>query len=176
MGDITEVRIHGRGGMGVVSAGYTLAVAAFYDKKFSQAFPMFGLERSGSPVTSYVRISNSKINLRSQIYSPDYSIVLDASIAKHVDVAAGVAKSLIINSKKPVSFPVETFVVDVSRFSFPNIAMVAAFAKCAKLLSKDSVIRAVEEIFSKKGESVVNDNKSVVNEIFKEAVCPLSLK
>lgn len=176
LADITEIRIHGRGGMGVVSAGYTLAVAAFYDNKFSQAFPMFGLERSGSPVTSYVRISNDKIVLRSQIYSPAYSIVLDATLAKHVDIAAGVIKALIINSKKPVRFPVETFVIDVSKFGFPNIAMVAAFAKCTKLLSKDSVIRAVEEIFSKKGEVVVKENKDVVNDVFKEGICPLGLK
>jgi pyruvate ferredoxin oxidoreductase gamma subunit len=178
LSEFVEIRIHGRGGGGVVSAGYILAVAAFYDNKFSQAFPMFGLERSGSPVTSYVRISNKQIDLRSQIYDPDYSIVLDATLIGNVDVAAGVTKALIVNSRKPVKLEPKTFVADAAKFGdrFGNIAMVAAFAKCSNIVSQPSLLKAVEEIFARKGKEIVDNNVKIVNDVFKEKTCPLELK
>lgn len=172
-----EVTIHGRGGGGVVSAGYIIAVAAFYDNKFSQAFPMFGTERSGAPVTSYVRISDKEIYLRSQIYEPDYSIVLDPSIASHVDVSSGVQKAVIVNSKNAVKLHQKTFIIDSSRFgdSFGNIAVVAAFAKCTGIVSQGSLLKAIDEIFSKKGKEIVNKNTNIVNSVFSEKSCPLEL-
>ncbi|MFH1331673.1 MAG: 2-oxoacid:acceptor oxidoreductase family protein [archaeon] len=178
MSELTEIRVHGRGGGGVVSAGYILAVAAFYDNKFSQAFPMFGLERSGSPVTSYVRISKKQIDLRSQIYEPDYSIVLDPTLVGHVDVAAGVRDSIIVNTKKPIKLHRRTFVADASKFgdSFGNVAMVAVFAKCTKIVSQQSLLRAVEDVFGRKGGEVVDKNKDIVNDVFKEKSCPLEIK
>lgn len=178
LSELVEIRVHGRGGGGVVSAGYILAVAAFYDNKFSQAFPMFGLERAGSPVTSYVRISKKQIDLRSQIYEPDYSIVLDPTLVGHVDVAAGVRNSVIVNTKKAVKLHPKTFVADASKFgdSFGNVAMVAVFAKCTNLVSQHSLLRAVEDVFGKKGAEVVDKNKAVVNKVFEEKSCPLELE
>ncbi|MFH1210494.1 MAG: 2-oxoacid:acceptor oxidoreductase family protein [archaeon] len=178
MSEITEIVVHGRGGGGVVSAGYMLAVAAFYDGRQSQAFPMFGLERSGSPVASYVRISRDKIDLRSQIYEPDYAIVLDSTLIGNVDVEAGVKSAIILNSKRPIHLKPRTFIADVSKFNDPvgNIAMVAAFAKCTDLVSKESLLKAVADIFSKKGEEIVNRNKKIVEDVFREKTCPLELK
>src|SRR5665811_1878005 len=82
-----EIRIHGRGGQGSVTAAEMLSVAAFEDGKFSQAFPAFGVERRGAPVQAFTRISNKKIRLRSQIYEPDYVIVQDATLISAVDLS-----------------------------------------------------------------------------------------
>ena len=71
-----EIRIHGKGGQGAVTAAEALAIAAFHDGKFSQAFPSFGPERSGAPVESYCRIDDKFINLRTHIYEPDYLMLL----------------------------------------------------------------------------------------------------
>lgn len=97
-----EVRIHGRGGQGSVTAAELLAVAAFEDGKFSQAFPFFGVERRGAPVTAFARLSDKKIRLRSQIYEPDYVIVQDATLISAVDVTAGLKPNgiVIVNSEK----------------------------------------------------------------------------
>jgi len=99
---VKEVRIHGRGGQGSVTAAELLAVAAFEDGKFSQAFPFFGVERRGAPVTAFARLSDKKIRLRSQIYEPDYVIVQDATLISAVDVTAGLKPNgiVIVNSEK----------------------------------------------------------------------------
>lgn len=97
-----EVRIHGRGGQGSVTAAELLAIAAFEDGKYSQAFPFFGVERRGAPVTAFTRLSDKKIRLRSQIYEPDYVIVQDATLITAVDVTAGLKPGgiVIVNSEK----------------------------------------------------------------------------
>ena len=97
-----EIRIHGRGGQGSVTAAELLAVAAFEDGKYSQAFPFFGVERRGAPVTAFTRLSDKKIRLRSQIYEPDYVIVQDATLVSAVDVTAGLKPDglVIVNSEK----------------------------------------------------------------------------
>jgi len=74
-----EIRVHGRGGQGAVSTGQILAIAAFHDGKESQTFPKFGVERAGAPVEAFVRISDKKINIRSQVYEPQVVIVLEPS-------------------------------------------------------------------------------------------------
>jgi len=86
---LKEIRIHGRGGQGSVTAAELLAVAAFEDGKYSQAFPAFGVERRGAPIMAFTRISEHPIRLRSQIYEPDYVIVQDATLIETVDVASG---------------------------------------------------------------------------------------
>jgi len=75
-----EIRIHGRGGQGSVTAAELLAVAAFADGKFSQAFPAFGVERRGAPVQAFTRMDDTPIRLRSQVYEPDYVIVQDPTL------------------------------------------------------------------------------------------------
>ena len=90
-----EIRLHGRGGQGAVTAAELIAVAAFYDGKYSQAFPNFGVERRGAPVMAYCRISETPIRLREQIYSPEYVIIQDSSlIAQDHQINVGIEKCL----------------------------------------------------------------------------------
>ncbi len=84
-----ELRIHGRGGQGSVTAAELIAVAAFHDGMYAQAFPAFGVERRGAPVQAFVRFSSEKIRLRSQIYEPDYIIVQDPTLIADVNVYQG---------------------------------------------------------------------------------------
>ncbi len=99
---MTEIRLHGRGGQGTVTAAELIAEAAFYDGKFAQAFPSFGIERRGAPVEAFVRISDQPILLRSQIYEPDYLIIQDASLISAANTFRGAKKNtfIIINTEK----------------------------------------------------------------------------
>ncbi len=103
-----ELRIHGRGGQGSVTAAELIAVAAFAGGSYSQAFPAFGVERRGAPVQAFVRFSNEVIRLRSQVYQPDYVIVQDSTLVSDVPVFSGVKPGgiVIINTEKPVTHPV----------------------------------------------------------------------
>ena len=98
-----EIRIHGRGGQGSVTAAELIAVAAFEDKKFSQAFPAFGVERRGAPVMAFARISDKPIRIRSQVYEPDYVVVQDVTLLDVVNVASGLKSDgkIIINTDRP---------------------------------------------------------------------------
>jgi pyruvate ferredoxin oxidoreductase gamma subunit len=105
---LRELRIHGRGGQGSVTAAELIAVAAFKSGVFSQAFPAFGVERRGAPVQAFVRFADSKIRLRSQVYEPDYVIVQDASLIKDVNVFGGLKTGgiAIINTEMESDFVV----------------------------------------------------------------------
>jgi pyruvate ferredoxin oxidoreductase gamma subunit len=87
-----EIRFHGRGGQGAVTSAELLAHAAIEEGKFGQAFPSFGPERRGAPVMAFARVADEQIRNRSAVYNPDGVIVLDASLLRLVDVAAGLAK------------------------------------------------------------------------------------
>ncbi len=152
-----EVRIHGRGGQGSVTAAELLAVAAFEDGKFSQAFPFFGVERRGAPVTAFTRISDKKIRLRSQIYEPDYVIVQDATLISAVDVTAGLKPDgiVIVNSEKSadeIGIDTETDVrtIDATGIALEiigrpivNTTLLGAFAGSTGEISIDSIKQSV---------------------------------
>ena len=93
---LIEIRIHGRGGQGAVTSSQVLAIAAFHSGKQSQAFPNFGVERTGAPVESFVRIDDKPINLRQHVYDPDYVIILDSSLIDDVPVTEGLQKNGVI--------------------------------------------------------------------------------
>ena len=97
-----EIRVHGRGGQGAVTSTELIAVAAINEGKYAQAFPSFGPERRGAPVTAFVRISDAPIRTREKVYAPDVVIVLDPTILKIVDVTAGLKKTgmVILNTAK----------------------------------------------------------------------------
>jgi len=105
---LRELRIHGRGGQGSVTAAELIAVAAFAGGVFSQAFPAFGVERRGAPVQAFVRFDNKKIRLRSQVYEPDYIIVQDSSLIGDVNVFHGVKPGgiVIVNTEKEITYPI----------------------------------------------------------------------
>lgn len=163
-----EIRIHGRGGQGSVTAAELLAVAAFEDGKYSQAFPAFGVERRGAPVAAFVRLNDKPIRLRSQIYEPDYVIVQDATLVDVVDVARGTKPDgiiLINTEKKPEAFKLETKAaiktLDATRLAIDfigkpivNTTLIGAFAGVSGLINPESIKSAVMERFpGKVGEN-----------------------
>lgn len=87
-----EIRFHGRGGQGAVTAAEILAKAAFEDGKYCQAFPFFGAERKGAPVMAFSRINDKPIRRRYQVYNPDHVLVLDETLLEAVDVLSGLKK------------------------------------------------------------------------------------
>ncbi len=156
-----EIRFHGRGGQGAVTAADMLAVAAFYDGKYSQAFPFFGVERRGAPVTAFARIDDKYIRIRSQIYEPDYIVVQDPTLIGVVNVAQGLKPDgmALINSEKTVALKTKADVrsIDATKIALEilgvpivNTAMLGAFAAASKLVSLDSVKKAVEKRFQEK--------------------------
>jgi pyruvate ferredoxin oxidoreductase gamma subunit len=156
-----EIRIHGRGGQGSVTAAELLAVAAFTDDKFSQAFPAFGVERRGAPVQAFTRINDTQIRLRSQIYEPDYVIVQDPTLLEVVDVASGLKDDgmLIINSDfKPEHFELDTkakimtvnatkIALDIIGRPIVNTVLLGAFAGATGEIKPESIMEAVKERF-----------------------------
>jgi len=157
-----EIRFHGRGGQGAVTAAELLAVAAFYDGYYSQAFPAFGVERRGAPVLAFTRISDRKIRLRSQVYNPDYVIVQDSSLMSSVNVVEGLKDGgvIVINGTKDpnnlnISGDIKT--IDATKISLDiigkpitNTTMLGAFAGAVDLISIDSIKKAVGERFEGK--------------------------
>jgi pyruvate ferredoxin oxidoreductase gamma subunit len=154
-----EIRIHGRGGQGAVTASEILATAAFKDGKFSQAFPKFGPERSGAPVEAYCRIDKKYIDTRTQVYEPDYLIILDDSLINTIDITNGLKKKgmIIINSDKKINIKgFKTISIDATRialkiFNKPivNTTILGAFVKATTLVSLKSVEEAIKERFPK---------------------------
>ena len=102
MNDLIEIRWHGRGGQGAKTASLLLADAAFNTGKYIQGFPEYGPERMGAPITAYNRISSTPITIHSNIYEPDYVVVVDDSLLDSVDVTAGLKETgaIVINSTK----------------------------------------------------------------------------
>lgn len=156
-----EIRFHGRGGQGAVTAADMLAVAAFYDGKYSQAFPFFGVERRGAPVTAFARINDKYIRIRSQIYEPDYIVVQDPTLLEVVNVAQGLKPDglAIVNSERNVkintkaevrSIDATKIALDILGVPIVNTAMLGAFAAASKLVSLDSVKKAVQKRFPEK--------------------------
>ncbi len=168
---LREIRIHGRGGQGAVTSSQVLAIAAFHDGKFCQAFPNFGIERAGAPVESYVRIDEKPINVRQQVYEPDYVIVLDSALLGLVNVAAGIKKNglIIINSAKSEkelmqktggnfsirSINITKIALQVIGKPFVNIASLGAFCALTKQVSLNALNKAIEQHFALTGKKAV---------------------
>ncbi|RQD82908.1 pyruvate ferredoxin oxidoreductase subunit gamma [Methanosalsum natronophilum] len=156
-----EIRIHGRGGQGSVTAAELLAVAAFADGKFSQAFPAFGVERRGAPVQSFTRLNDKPIRLRSQVYQPDYVIVQDPTLIEVVDVAYGIKDTgtIIINSEfDPENFKFDSnakvMTVDATKIALDiigrpivNTVLMGAFSAATKQIKPESIANAVKNRF-----------------------------
>ncbi len=157
-----EIRIHGRGGQGSVTMAELIAEAIFYDGKFSQAFPNFGVERRGAPVTAYVRADKKFIRLRSQVYEPDYIIVQDPSLLGAVDIFAGAKKGTVVllnSEKEDLNFkvpsdiilktiPAKKIAMEIIGKPIINTIMLGAFAKLSGLTEMRSVEKAINERFS----------------------------
>jgi len=171
-----EIRFHGRGGQGIVTASELLAVAAGIEGKYSQAFPFFGAERSGAPVKSFCRIDEKEIRIHGPINNPDCVIVIDPSLINQSYVIEGLKENgiLIVNSplsKKELNLKVKNlYVVDATGIALKNIglpiantAMLGAFAKASGVVKLESLKKAIEERFS---EKIAEKNKNAIEECF----------
>ncbi|MDZ4171466.1 MAG: pyruvate synthase subunit PorC [Methanobacteriaceae archaeon] len=153
-----EIRFHGRGGQGAVTAAEILAKAAFEDGKYSQAFPFFGVERRGAPVMAFTRINDEAIRRRYQVYKPDYVVVLDEGLLDVVDVFSGLESQgmVLINTQgeAPIHKGSETHTIDATgialdKLGLPivNTVMLGAFAGATGQVSLDSIIKIIKETF-----------------------------
>jgi len=162
---LKEIRIHGRGGQGAVTAAQLLAHAAFLEGRGVQAFPFFGAERRGAPVKAFARISDEPILVHSQVYNPDYVIILSPNLMQVVDVTEGLKKDglILMNTAKS---PEETGLkgwriatVDatgivlglkllVAGLPVVNTAIVGAFAKATGEVKLESVLKTIRETWS----------------------------
>ncbi|MCF0254594.1 MAG: 2-oxoacid:acceptor oxidoreductase family protein [Duodenibacillus sp.] len=165
-----QIRIHGRGGQGVVTAAEMLSVAAFQEGHYAQAFPSFGSERTGAPVVAFARIDDKEIRLREPIQAPDVVLVQDKTLLESVDVFGGLMPDgyvLINSSATPEEMglgsliarlpPNHVFTVPATRFAMerigrplPGAAMLAGFAAMTGGLKLESVQSAYNARFAGK--------------------------
>ena len=162
-----EIRWHGRGGQGAKTASLLLADAAFNTGKYIQGFPEYGPERMGAPITAYNRISDTPIRIHSNIYEPDYVVVVDDSLIGAVDITSGLKDNgaIVINTnedidslrKKLNGFSGKMYTIDASKISleclkanFPNTAMLAAVVNITKIMSKEELVDNMKDAFSHK--------------------------
>ena len=187
-GKMIEIRFHGRGGQGAVTAANILASAAFKAGKYVQAFPFFGVERRGAPVTAFTRIDDKPIRIKTQIYEPDIVVVLDPSLLDTVDVTAGLKDVGIVTAttekskeevleklkKKPAKLALvdaTTIALDVLGLPITNTAILGAVAKATGIVELDYVKEAIKETFSgalgEKNAKAAEEafNKTVVYEL-----------
>lgn len=167
MKDIVEIRWHGRGGQGAKTASLLLADAAFNTGKFVQGFPEYGPERMGAPITAYNRISSERSTVHSNIYTPDYVVVVDETLLSSVDVTAGLKESgaIVINSDKTPAqlrpklkgYNGRVCVIDAGKISteelgknFPNTPMLAAIVKVSGVVEPEAFVQDMEASFKHK--------------------------
>ncbi|MFH0897180.1 MAG: 2-oxoacid:acceptor oxidoreductase family protein [Candidatus Bathyarchaeota archaeon] len=161
-----EIRWHGRAGQGIVTVSRLLAEAAFAEGKHVQAFPYFGPERLGSPLTGFTRISDEPIEIHSLIYNPDTVIILDDTLPKIVNVTEGLKEEgeLLMNSKKSseetrkeLNIGNKCYTVDATKISFDiigsgvafNTAMLGALVRVRPVASVDSLSKIILKRFGK---------------------------
>ena len=186
-----EIRWHGRGGQGAKTASLLLADAAFNTGKYIQGFPEYGPERMGAPITAYNRISDEPITIHSNIYEPDYVVVVDDTLLDVVDVTAGLKNTgaIIINTTKDAKnikaklkdYEGQVYTVDARKISletlgkyFPNTPMLAAIVKVSKVMTDEELLNDMQgsfkHKFAKKPEVIegnMNALKMALNEVKK---------
>jgi len=182
MENLIEIRWHGRGGQGAKTASLLLADAAFNTGKYIQGFPEYGPERMGAPITAYNRISNTPITIHSNIYEPDYVVVVDDTLLQAVDVTAGLKSdgAIIINTTKEFeelkpflnNYDGSVYCIDARKISiealgkyFPNTPMLAAIVKVSGIMSDEDFLKDMEgsfkHKFAKKPEVIEGNMKAI---------------
>lgn len=177
-----QIRIHGRGGQGVVSGAEMLSVAAFLEGKYSQAFPSFGSERMGAPVVAFCRIAEREIRLREPVMEPDALIIQDPTLLHQVDLFSGLSRSgcILINSAKSLDelgineiahYPDRMFAVPATEIALqhikrplPNAALLGAFAALSGKIGIESVLEAIAQKFPGKPG---RDNQAAAESAFR---------
>ena len=182
MNELIEIRWHGRGGQGAKTASLLLADAAFNTGKYIQGFPEYGPERMGAPITAYNRISTKPITIHSNIYEPDYVVVVDDTLIESVDVTAGLKKTgaIVINTTKDgeylkkhlKGYEGEIYKIDARKISmetlgkyFPNTPMLAAIVKVSKVMTDEEFLNDMQgsfkHKFAKKPEVIEGNMKAL---------------
>ena len=167
MSKLVEIRWHGRGGQGAKTASLLLADAAFNTGKYIQGFPEYGPERMGAPITAYNRISDEPITIHSNIYEPDFVVVVDDSLLECVDVTKGLKKegAIVINTTKSVEevkpllkgYEGKVCTIDARTISmetlgkyFPNTPMLAAIIKVSGIMDEEAFLNDMTDSFKHK--------------------------
>lgn len=167
MKDMIEIRWHGRGGQGAKTAALLLADVAFQTGKSVQGFPEYGPERMGAPITAYNRISTQTIRVHSNIYEPDYVVVVDESLLETVHVTQGLKKegAIVVNTEKTKEeilphlsgYEGKVYTIDARKVSmetlgkyFPNTPMLAAIVKVSQVMDEEIFLREMESSFKHK--------------------------
>jgi pyruvate ferredoxin oxidoreductase gamma subunit len=179
-----QIRIHGRGGQGVVTAAEMLSVAAFREGRFAQAFPSFGSERTGAPVVAFCRVDDKEIRLREPVMQPDALIIQDPTLLHQVDVFAGLARDgyILINTTRSFDElglgefasgfdPARLCTVPATELALkhvarpvPNAALLGGFAAVSGRISLESVAAAIRDTFS---GAIADGNVAAAAEAFK---------
>ena len=167
MNNLIEIRWHGRGGQGAKTASLLLADAAFNTGKYIQGFPEYGPERMGAPITAYNRISDNPITVHSNIYEPDYVVVVDDTLLETVPVTDGLKENgaIIINTTKSPEtikkslngYNGNIYTIDARKISietlgkyFPNTPMLAAIVKVSGIMSDEAFLEDMKDSFKHK--------------------------
>lgn len=188
MSNLTEIRWHGRGGQGAKTAALLLADVAFKTGKYVQGFPEYGPERMGAPITAYNRISDKEIRVHSNIYDPQYVVVVDESLLEAVDVTSGLKKdgAILINTQRTKEeilphlhgYEGKVYIIDAHKVSmatmgkyFPNTPLLAAIVKVADIMDEETFLREMKASFSHKFASkpeVIDGNMEALKMALKE--------
>ena len=188
MSNLTEIRWHGRGGQGAKTAALLLADVAFQTGKYVQGFPEYGPERMGAPITAYNRISDTVIRAHSNIYEPQYVVVVDESLLEAVDVTSGLKKdgAILINTQRSKEeivphlqgYEGKVYTIDAHKVSmsamgkyFPNTPLLAAIVKVAGIMDEETFLREMRGSFSHKFASkpeVIDGNMAALEMALKE--------
>ncbi|AAB89550.1 pyruvate ferredoxin oxidoreductase, subunit gamma (porG) [Archaeoglobus fulgidus DSM 4304] len=180
---LIEVRFHGRGGQGAVTAADLLAVAGFKEGYYTLSFPMFGAEKRGTPVVSFLRISDEPIVARDEVYNPDYVVVLDPTVMETVNVVAGLKKGGMLIANYPKSsedlkkevkadeLGIKVATINATKMAMEvlgrpitNTTMVGAFGGATRLIALETLLEVVREWF--KGE-LAEKNAKLVEEAYR---------
>ena len=182
MNNLIEIRWHGRGGQGAKTASLLLADAAFNTGKYIQGFPEYGPERMGAPITAYNRISDAPITIHSNIYEPDYVVVVDDTLLESVDVTAGLKEegAIVINTTKNYDYlknvlngcKGKVYTIDARAISmealgkyFPNTPMLAAIVKVSGIMTDEEFLNDMQgsfkHKFAKKPEVIEGNMKAL---------------
>jgi pyruvate ferredoxin oxidoreductase gamma subunit len=188
MSKVVEIRWHGRGGQGAKTAALLLADAAFNTGKYIQGFPEYGPERMGAPITAYNRIADERIRVHSNIYEPDYVVVVDETLIGTVNVIDGLKEdgAVIINTQKTpdevrpklsgykgkvCTIDAKTISVDALGRYFPNMPMLAAVVKVSNIMDEDAFVKDMEESLAHKFASkpqVIDGNMKAIKRALTE--------
>jgi len=180
-----EIRWHGRGGQGVVTANEILAGAALKEGKFIKAFPEFGPERMGSPIRAFARISDEPITVHSQVYYPDVVLIIDATLLKAVKVTDGLKEGGVVIANFPdekskltqvLGRTENVYVVNATKIALEeigrpmtNTAMLGALIKVTNMVSIDTIIDETRNRMSGKlSQEVVRKNLSAIRRAYEE--------